>query len=122
MKDKNLTSKNIANYLLKEIPEFQSFYEKQPDSEDLESLLEEFTRFVLHQYRQLDLKRGDPQSPLQLLKKCLDFMEKGFCSPDPELQELISVYFLENLQGEEYYEEIREMLGPRLREELRYWE
>lgn len=117
MKNKNLTSQNIKNYLLKEIPEFKTNKEAP-----IEELLGEFTQFILSQYRQINLQQKNSKILFELIRRGLNIMEQAIRSPNLELQELISVYFLETLQGEEYYEEIREILGPKLREELRHWE
>jgi hypothetical protein len=50
----------------------------------------------------------------------LDFLEAAYQTGDPELEELISVSFLEHLpRAREPGSELRELLGPTLKRQLR---
>lgn len=63
------------------------------------------------------IKAGDSDA---LLGDILGFMENAFGSDEEQVQELLAVSFLENLPrfGESGFE-IRSILGPALKEELR---
>ena len=53
------------------------------------------------------------------LVKIFKYIDKGFSTGDHELEELISVSFLENLSyGEKSFESIGEMLSKPLKKEL----
>ena len=55
--------------------------------------------------------------------RVLEILEDAFAASDPSVVNLISVSFLENLdQDSPEYDELRQMLGPCLREQLRAFE
>jgi hypothetical protein len=64
--------------------------------------------------------RGGPLPPRRELRDILNYLEKAYAAGDEELRELISVSFLENLpRSGESGAELREMVGPNLRKQLR---
>jgi hypothetical protein len=76
----------------------------------------DLTRWVESTYANDD---GPQNGDMTGLVHLLEFLENSFASGDPDIQELISVGFLENLPGpDETGSEVRELLGPHLREEL----
>lgn len=61
------------------------------------------------------LATGDPQ-----LSEFLDFLEEAYGSGGPEVEELIAVSFLEHIpRPGEPRSELRELVGPRLKQQLR---
>lgn len=82
-------------------------------------LMGDVTRFVISQH-QLELKS---RSLSPVLDRCLSFLEKAMQADSQEVQELLSVSFLENLaQSDDLYFSIRSRLGPALKAELRSYE
>ena len=75
------------------------------------------TRYIIS--LTIEASRGGLSSARQL-HDILDFLEEGFSSDDEQLQELLSVSFLENLprRGEPGVH-IRQMVGPNLSRQLR---
>ncbi len=124
-KEEKLNYQNFIPLLFKEIPEFKktaSEYSNCKKQLSPEIILGDLTQFIIEECYQFNLTQQQSNSHHQRIRSTLDFLEKGMNSSDSKIHELISVYFLENLLGEEHYEQIREMLGPNLREELRTWE
>jgi hypothetical protein len=77
----------------------------------------DLTRYVL---MLLASSAGGGLQPRRELRDILDFLEESFFAGDKELQELISVSFLENLpRPDEEGSQIRSMLGSALSAELR---
>lgn len=123
-KAEKLTYQNFIPLLFKEIPEFkESVPEYSEETRELKHsiLLGDLTQFLIEQFYQFNLTKKQSQLHYQRIRKVLDFLEKGMNSRDPKIHELISVYFLENLLGEQYYDQIESMLGSKLKEELQTW-
>jgi len=89
-------------------------------------LLTDFTRFLRESYRKSISGTADSGYWDQLVEKSLNLMERAMGSSE-DLQELVSVSFLESLLPDpgddgELYRGIKSLLGPKLREELRHYE
>ena len=77
----------------------------------------DLTRWVL---TMLERRGSGDLSAAREPQRLLDLLEQAYASGDEELQELISVSFLEHLpRPEESLAEIRELLGPSLAAQLK---
>lgn len=122
MQNRELDCSTVFQQLLVDVPEFKSIYDKHLDDYDEllpHVLLGDFTRFLVDAYRRSIKDATESELYHQIVTKSLDFLERAINASDPKLQELVSVSFLENLhQAEEVYEDIKALLGLRLRKEL----
>jgi hypothetical protein len=112
--------------VLAHIPQFQpGYYEQVADNEEFlhHVLMGDFTRFVINSYRKSISDDEDAPEWHGVVIKSLDLLEQGMSSSDDALWNLVSVSFLENLwQAEDSYEDIKQHLGPTLRQELLLYE
>lgn len=77
----------------------------------------DITRYVLALFSAES--HGGGLSPRRELLQILDFLEEVYSGGDEELQELISVSFLEDLpRWDEECSQVRELVGPNLRRQL----
>jgi hypothetical protein len=75
----------------------------------------DLTRFVIEEHR----RERPGRSSRMLVDSLLEFLEAGLAGPDPDVQEVIVVSFLENLwQAEGEYGSLVERLGPEMRAAL----
>ena len=118
---------NFFDLLLKEVPEFRTQYDEYVVySGELipHPQMGEFARFVIDAYRKsksscdIDLRNYN----YKIVINSLNFLEKAMNSSDRMVVNLISVSFLENLLGEDVYDEVKVLLGPNLRIELNNYE
>ena len=78
----------------------------------------DLTRYVVSLF--LGVVQSGDGGTQQDLRGILDFLEEAYEGGDPEVQELISVSFLEHIpMADEAGWELRKMLGPSLYEQLR---
>ena len=116
-----LTYENFFPNLLQRVASFAPIYEEHiKDNDELLShvLMGDLTRYSIELYR-AGHKRGDEASR-EKLDKVLKILDEGIQSADSNLQELISVSFLENLgQAEEDYDNLRALLPPALLKEMK---
>lgn len=78
----------------------------------------DLTRYVVSLF--LAARDGGDKSTRQELRAILDFLEQSYASADDEVQELISVSFLEHLpRADEDGYELRKMVGRNLLGQLR---
>lgn len=112
----------FLNRMLVQVPELSRVYEEHRNIGKRilpHVLMGDITRFVIAQHQ----NELDSQTRSSILERCLDFLEKGITEEVEEVQELISVSFLENLaQSDALYDSIRSRLGPSLRAELEFYE
>ncbi len=108
--------------LLSQVPEFRPFYDEHiADNDELlpHVLMADFTRFLIDAHLRATSEADDVGRWGQLVERSLALLEDGMGSSDDDLQNAISVSFLEHLEwAEEAYDEIKSLLGPKLREEL----
>lgn len=115
----NLTYDSFADQLRQEVPGFEHVYDEHVADHDEvlpHVLLGDLVRFLS---REIELRGANSVA----LKQAMSLMEGGMCSPDPRLQELVAVSFLENLDpGDTSFSTIRMLFGPRLEEQYRNYE
>ena len=119
-----LTYENIFEIIVKEIPEFKSVYDEHIlDYEELlpHVLMGDFTRFVVNMYEE-SKSTNENKYCFDVFLKALSIVEAAMNSIDINLQELISVSFLENVLGEELSNEIKLHLGESSLKELEKYE
>lgn len=108
---------SFVRALLLRAPELQSVYDMHID--DCDELLPhvffgDVTRYVVQQ-----VHSGESENS-QSLRRILDFLEQSVASESEEVQELVSVSFLENLADhDDVVAHLKGMLGPNLSRELR---
>ena|SRR5258708_304553 len=126
MAPETLNYGNFIDRLLEYVPEFKSVYDEHRRyyGEVLPHvLLADFTRFILDAYAKSIKSEHHSQSYHKIFDRGVDLMEHALESTDPKLRELVAVSFLENLdQAEDFYSEIRSLLGPRLKAQLLTYE
>jgi hypothetical protein len=115
---------NIIDVLLGEVPELRALFNAHLRKNGGECLPHVFfgdmTRFVLGLAQDATVPND---RSFELLKRILEFLEVAMASPDPRVQNLVSVSFVENLGPmSDSLAKVRTMLGRKLSEELvRYW-
>lgn len=116
--------------LIKKIPEIKSIYEEHIkfNGEPLNYLLMfECVNFLIEIYRQYK-KNPNNKNPYNVAVKICDFLKKAFeSSADYQVKELITIEIAERLACSrskiaDVYEEIKLLLGPKLREEIKHYE
>jgi hypothetical protein len=130
MESQQLSYKSFVPQLLLEIPEFTSIYNEHiADYDEVlpHVLMGAFTRFLFDAYKKSKLPDANGEAYKQVVDRSLGFMERAMGKGDLGVQNLISVSFLENLWPSEQvdiavYNEIKLLLGPLLRNELRFYD
>ena len=121
-----MDERTVFDELVQEVPEFKSVFDEHKDYyEELlpHVLMGDFTRFVIDGYRKGAGGEAGSEHHMEATRKSLEVMERAMSSSDPDLQELVSVSFLENLdQSDAEYEGIKALLGPNLRRQLAEYE
>lgn len=113
-----LSYENVTEGLLQRAPELRPLLDEHIQQYD-ELLPHVFfgdvTRFVMDRVR----AEGGAGNHDPVARRILGFLEDAMASSDENVQELVSVSFLENLDpSDPAYEELKAMLGPNLRREL----
>lgn len=113
-----LSYENVTEGLLQSAPELQSLLDEHIQQYD-ELLPHVFfgdvTRFVMDRVR----TEGRAANRDAVVRRILGFLEEAMTSSDENVQELVSLSFLENLDpSDPAYEELKAMLGPNLGREL----
>ncbi len=121
-----MDEKTVFEELMKEVPDFKSVFDEHKDYyEELlpHVLMGDFTRFLIDSYRKGAGGEAGSEHHLDVTRTSLEVMERAMSSSDPNLQELVSVSFLENLdQSDAAYEGIKALLGPNLIRQLAEYE
>jgi len=116
-----LTYENFFPTLLQRVSSFAPIYDEHiKDNDELLShvLMGDLARFSIELYR-AGYKKGE-KAGREKLGEILKILDEGIQSPDSNLQELISVSFLENLgQADEDYDSMRALLTPALLNEMK---
>ncbi|HEV2500238.1 MAG TPA: hypothetical protein VGY31_11730 [Terriglobia bacterium] len=113
-----LSYENVTEGLLQSAPELRPLLDEHIQQYD-ELLPHVFfgdvTRFVMDRVR----TEGGAGNQDAVVRRILGFLEEAMASSDENVQELVSLSFLENLDpSDPAYEELKAMLGPNLRREL----
>ncbi len=112
-------ARELVDALVRTFPGVKEVYDEHL-RENLGELLPhvffgDLTRFVIEEHRRERL--GPSSGPL--VDSLLEFLEAGLAGPDPDVQEIIVVSFLENLwQAKGEYGSLVERLGPSMRAAL----
>jgi len=110
----NLTYDNFATQLRQDVPGFADVYDEHvADNDEVlpHVLLADLVRFLS---KEVDLHGAKSVA----LTRAMSLLEAGIGSPDPLLQELVAVSFVENLDPEEEsFSTIRTLFGPALEEQ-----
>lgn len=130
MRSSELTYGTFIAQLLAEVPEFGPIYNAHVDYYDVllpHVLMGDFTRFLFDVYRRSISETDNSGQWQQLVARSLSLMERAINSSDIALQNLISVSFIENLLPSkeddlEVYNDLKKLLGTRLREELKLYD
>ena len=130
MESHELTYKSFVPQLLVEIPEFKPIYDEHiADYDEIlpHVLMGAFTRFLFDAYKKSKSPDANGEAYKQVVERSLNLMERAMGNGDLGVQNLISVSFLENLWPSEQadlpvYNEIKLLLGPQLRNELRLYD
>ena len=111
--------RELVALLVKAVPRLRALYEEHISWNDEllpHVLFGDITRFIMEGL-------AAEGKALQDAKRVLAILEHAMGSADEDVQNLVSVSFLENLDQEaSMYESIRAALGPNLRKELRHYE
>jgi hypothetical protein len=107
--------------LVEAVPALRPLYQRHLDFHDGELLphvwFGDLTRFV---ERAFSADGGQDRHDALMI---LGYLEDAMASGDPDVAELVSVSFLENLDSRRAgYQHIRAAMGPRLRKELALYE
>jgi hypothetical protein len=124
-----LNTKALFQQLLLTAPEFRLAYEEHlTDNGEVlpHVLMADFARFFLDTWRISRSSAASSDHARQVVRECLALLEQGLASPDEDLQNVISVSFLEYLewagqagQAGQDYNLIKRELGPELQRQLR---
>jgi hypothetical protein len=119
-----LTYDTFVPTLLAELPGFKEIYDAHLRDYDTilpHVLVGDLTRYVIRAYRQMSTDASGQAR--RVVDRALALLEQAMQSTDAQLQELVSVSFLENLpQADEDYDAIKALLGPHLEKELAHYE
>ena len=114
------STKNCVSQLLDRVPELGSLYDEhiQDNNELLPHVFfGDVTRYVVQEMR---CRESQPSQPVQ---RILSFLEQCMVSGDEQVNELISVSFLENLLGEDdVLANLKKLMGPNLAREFAAYE
>ena len=124
---------NFVQTLLHKVPEFQPTYHQHVVEFDEvlpHVLMGDFTRFFYLAYLRSNEDNPDAQKWRNVVRDSLGLLEEAISSSDSRLRNLISVSFLENLvpsiegkaEQQQTYKQVKELLGPKLREELQLYD
>src|SRR4051794_7436752 len=130
MTQSEIATQKFIQELLSLVAEFQPIYkEHMNDNGDLlpHVLMGGFVRFLFDAYRKSMTSKPDAGHWHQVVNTSLVLVEHAMNSDDPQLANLISVSFVENLlpseqSDTEIYVAIKAQLGPRLKEELKLYD
>jgi len=114
-----LTYETLPLELRDRVPGFDAIYAEHV--RDYDEVLPHVLLGDLVRYLEAEVRAQGPESAV--LRPALSLLEAAMSAPDPRLQELIAVSFLENLDRfSASYSTITHEMGPRLREQLRAFE
>lgn len=115
-----MNNQSFAEKLVSEIPALAPLLaEHKSDNEELlpHVFFGDVTRYVSDLHK--DSLKGNRNAE-ETLRKILSALEAGMASGVEDVQELISVSFLENLDSEDAdFQELKRLFGPKLVDELK---
>ncbi len=115
----SLTYDNFCIRLRTDVPGFDRVYDEHVA--DYDDVLPHVLFGDLVRFLENDVALHGAEG--EALKQAMLLLEHGMDSPDPRLQELVSVSFLENLEpGDPSSPAIRRLFGPRLAEEYKHYD
>lgn len=118
------SSKQFVEELVEATPSLRTLYDEHlSDHKELlpHVFMGDLTRYTLDLQEKV-LEHGDTEAR-RVLTEMLGLLENGMTEGSEKVKELIAVSFLENLdQDHKVYQSLKGVLGPRLREELKFFE